>query len=156
MNYEKKFNTSIFIIHNSSFATHCPNSSLKTEREYHHPVLLQEAMGASCSACAEKWCVCRCHAWRRWGSAEAVVMLRRRAYACSDFDTDPAAAKNSERASCKIWKPFYACQLENFAETERCAITSFLNKKSRGWLDGTIVYDLGVMQPSIRYYFSRT
>src|SRR5580658_6084126 len=107
MNYERMqyidFHHSSFIIH------HCPHSSLKTEREYHHPVLLQEAMELLAVREGGGYVDATLGGG---GYAEAMLTTGARVFG---FDTDPAAQKIASERLAKFGERFILIK-ENFAK----------------------------------------
>ncbi len=122
---------------------------MKTEREYHHPVLLQEAMELLAVKADGVYVDATLGGG---GYAEALLSMGARVFG---FDTDPAAQQFATERLAKFGNHFILIK-ENFAKlNDALAHTNrpLLFKEgesiahdARGWLDGLdgIVYDLGV------------
>jgi 16S rRNA (cytosine1402-N4)-methyltransferase len=105
------------------------------ESEYHHPVLLQEAM--------ELLALCEGGVYvdatlGGGGYAEAMLSAGARVFG---FDTDPAAQRIAMERLSRFGEQFVLVK-ENFAMLND-ALANHSTVKNEGWLDG-IVYDLGV------------
>jgi 16S rRNA (cytosine1402-N4)-methyltransferase len=110
---------------------------LKTESEYHHPVLLQEAMEL---LAAHKGGVYVDATLGGGGYAEAMLSAGAHVFG---FDTDPAAQQVASKSLAEFGEQFVLVK-ENFATLHGAlADQPLLKNKNDGWLDG-IVYDLGV------------
>jgi 16S rRNA (cytosine1402-N4)-methyltransferase len=109
--------------------------SLKTESEYHHPVLLQEAMEL---LAVREGGIYVDATLGGGGYAEALLSAGARVIG---FDTDPAAQHIATERLVRFGDHFMLVK-ENFAMLND-ALANHSSIKKEGWLDG-IVYDLGV------------